>query len=111
MSPIPLCAAVVCALVFAAGPSLADDSPMSTAGAAATGETAAAPRPVEMLPVPTAAPPPLPQDTRRQARGAVEVGVGTGGYRRAAGVATVPLGKTGEVTVAVDRTEGRVRYQ
>ena len=42
----------------------------------------------------------------RKPHGEVWAGIGTGGYREAGGVVTQPVGACGQVTIAIDRTEG-----
>jgi hypothetical protein len=37
--------------------------------------------------------------------GEISVGAGTNGYREVSGVATVPIGDTGQATIAVDSTQ------
>ena len=48
---------------------------------------------------PQAAPP-------RKVHGAVDVAVGTGGYRSVAGVVTAPIGQDASVTIAADEISG-----
>lgn len=61
---------------------------------------AAGPSPEEMAALDEAEP-------DRRAHGAVEVGVGTHGYRHASVEAHYPVGKTGHVSVAVGATRGK----
>jgi hypothetical protein len=51
---------------------------------------------------PAADQPPPP----RRPYGAVDVSVGTGGYRSVAGIVTAPVGQTGSVTIAADQVTG-----
>jgi len=48
---------------------------------------------------------PAPPDHRPH--GAVWAGIGTGGYREVGGAVTQPLGDCGQVSVAIDKVEGR----
>lgn len=103
---------LLCVLSLAALPCRAEDAPIATAP---QGQTADAKSDaVAQIPEGRAPQSEAPQgepELDRRPHGVIEVGVGTGGYRRAAGVVTAPLGKTGQITVAVDKTEGPARWR
>ena len=113
------------AMLFIAGPALAD-GPIATAG----GSGPAGPQP-------TAPAPPLPTEGAAAAEqgqpmalgpcgpekvkpdgkldtaphGELEAGVGTGGYRHVAGSVCQPIGQTGAVAVGVSATQFDERYR
>jgi hypothetical protein len=83
----------------------------------ATGDSAAPPaEAVDPHAAPTQiAWPPLPADEEdaldgplppRKVHGMIEAGIGTGGYREVGGMVNIPIGQSGDVTVAVQKTEG-----
>jgi len=76
-------------------------------GAWARGVMAGRPSADAQLAAADTAPPPgrcaPPPD--KKPHGEVWAGVGTGGYREAGGVVTMPVGDCGQVTVAIDKTE------
>ncbi|MGA0607904.1 hypothetical protein ACO2Q0_18085 [Phenylobacterium sp. VNQ135] len=81
--------------------------PLSTAeqiDAFIKGSPAAAPSPDEMAAIDEGLEP------DRQVHGSVEVGVGTHGYRHGRVEAHYPVGKTGQVSIAVGATRGRGLY-
>lgn len=99
-------------LAFAAVPAMADETPMSTAGAAPDLTVA------EQIDLYLKSSPALetePADTLagvvvrrdRKIHGEVSVGVGTGGYRSLYARAEMPVGETGHLSVAVQDTRGR----
>lgn len=105
-------ALLLCVFSLTALPCHAEDAPIATAPQGQTAD--ARPDTVARIPKAGAALPESPQaepEDDRRAHGMVEVGAGTGGYRHAAGVVTAPLGKTGQITVAVDKTEGPARWR
>jgi hypothetical protein len=57
---------------------------------------------------PGAAPAEAPLLRDRRVHGEIGVGIGTGGYREAYGVADIPLGDKADATVAVRDVQGRV---
>jgi hypothetical protein len=97
---------------LAAGPALADDEPMSTAGAtqaappAASSDTAAQ---IEQWIADSPAAPPEPEARlaaeARKIHGEVGVSVGTGGYRSGYVVTHIPIGETGSATIALSKTD------
>ncbi|HWA61498.1 MAG TPA: hypothetical protein VG939_08985 [Caulobacteraceae bacterium] len=115
-------------LALAAGPAALADEAIPTAGAAkAPPQAAASVPPVDdedAAPLRTDDAPPQigpcgpvrhTADGKRddRAHGAVEVGVGTSGYRHVGGYVCKPLGDHGAVAIAVDHTEwnGRGRFR
>lgn len=103
---------LLCVFSLAALPCRAEDAPIATAPQAQAADAKS--DTVAQIPDARATqaegPQGEPEDDRRP-HGMVEVGVGTGGYRRAAGVVTAPLGKTGQITVAVEKTEGPAHWR
>lgn len=116
MTPHPIRQAAAALILLAAGlcalPCRADDLPMATG-------SAHQPTPEPSSAVAVISQPPRDRaDTRdedsgdpRRPRGTIEVGVGTSGYRHVSGVVTAPVGNTGQITVAVDKTEGQTRWR
>lgn len=104
-------AAVSAALSLLAGSAMAaaEDAPIATSNGAAPGATAT--QIEEFIRTSPAAQPessdPLAlQDEPRKVHGQVSVGVGSHGYRSVAAQAIIPVGKTGMVGVAVERSRG-----
>jgi hypothetical protein len=50
------------------------------------------------------------EPAERRIHGMVAVGVGTGGYRQAYGQADIPLGDTGQLSIAVDESRLKGRF-
>jgi hypothetical protein len=89
--------------IAGAAPTPATDAPVATA----QGDPAAPPM-VETAAIQgvgddaNGALPPLPD---HKPHGFVSVGVGTNGYRQVAGAVTLPLGETGQMSVAIDDSQ------
>jgi hypothetical protein len=59
----------------------------------------------ELAAAPGAKPPRCQPPPDKKPHGEVWAGAGTGGYREAGGVVTMPVGDCGQVTLAIDKTE------
>ncbi len=98
-----------------AGPALAEDAPVSTASQTTDQKISswlsdgAPPSSVERSKDPPDDPLRDPADEQgdRKIHGEVGAAVGSGGYRSAYGVATIPIGKSSSATVAVSTSRGR----